>query len=566
VRYHALVTDFDSTIAEHGAVKEETIQALEKVRDSGRRLVLVTGRQLEDVLRIFSRCDLFDRVVAENGAVLYWPETREQRVLAESTGAEFTRALREAGVHPLAEGKVIVATQRPNETKILEIIRDMGLELHVIFNHNAVMVLPSGVNKASGLETALKDMGLSVHNSVGIGDAENDHAFLSITECSIAVANAVDSVKKRADYVTRAEDGGGVVELVEQLVDSDLRRLDPIRHRIVLGVRADESEVAVSPYGHSLLIAGPSGSGKSTLATAFLERLTELNYQFCIVDPEGDYSKIEGSMVLGDNQRPPTISEVMKLLGEPSQNVTVNLVGIPLKERPTFFESLIHGVQELQGRTGRPHWLVIDETHHVLPSSWKLPGTTLPDGGLGVLMITVEPDKLPHAVLQLPDLVIAVGENPDRTLEVFCEAAGYARPSSFGTRLAAGEAMGWCCKSSEGPFWFQGFPPRGERQRHRRKYAEGELPPELSFYFRGPEKKLNLRAQNLSVFLQIAEGLDDATWLHHLRDGDISHWFRQVIKDPELAAEAEKFEHDSVPAPHSRTYILSEIRKRYIVA
>ena len=66
---------------------------------------------------------------------------------------------------------------------------------------------------------------------------------------------------------------------------------------------------------------------------------------------------------------------------------------------------------------------------------------------------------------------------------------------------------------------------------------EGELSKETSFYFRGPEEKLNLRAQNLMVFLQLAQGVDDATWLHHLHQGDYAHWFRTAIKDTDLAEE-----------------------------
>ena len=565
MRYHALVTDYDSTIAEHGLVRVETIKALERVRNSGRRLLLVTGRQLEDLLRIFPRIDLFDRVVAENGAVLYCPETREERILAEGEGIEFIRALKEAGITPLSQGKVIVSTQRPNETKILEIIRDMGLEHHVIFNHEAVMVLPSGVNKASGMKAGLHDIALSPHNCVGIGDAENDHAFLAVTECSVAVANAIEALKKKADYVTTAEAGDGVVELVDQLLNSDLRDfITHARHRIPLGLAADGTEASINAYGNSVLIAGPSGSGKSTVAHAVIEKLSELGYQFCIVDPEGDYLDIEGVVVLGESQRPPTVSEVMKLLAEPSQSVTVNLLGIALKDRPTFFESLLHSIQELLGRTGRPHWLIVDETHHVLPSPWKLPDPTVPNADMNVLMITVEPDKLPEAALHLVDVVIAVGEGSDQTLETFCHAAGYAFPSDNPHKLSQGEAVGWFCKTIDPPFWFRAHPPKSERQRHRRKYAEGELPPELSFYFRGPQNKLNLRAQNLTVFLQTAEGLDDATWLYHLREGAFSHWFRTVIKDPELADEAAKVE--AATSLESRAHILSEIRKRYIVS
>ena len=567
MRYHVLVTDYDETIATHGFVEPRTIASLESVKDSGRRLVLVTGRELEDLFRIFPRLDLFDRVVAENGGVLYNPATREQRLLADPPSSEFIAALRETAIHPLSIGKVIVATRRPNESRILGIIRDLGLELHVIFNRTAVMVLPSSVNKASGLQAALLELGLSPHNCVAVGDAENDHAFLSIAECSVAVANALDSLKKRVDYVLHADTGAGVAELIQSLLESDLRFLDPtLRHRFVLGTRSDGRELSVGPYGSCILIAGTSGGGKSTMANAFIEKLIALDYQFCIIDPEGDYLNVEGAVALGDNQGPPTAAEVIELLGKSSQNVIVNLVGVPLKERPTLFESLLHRIQELSDASGRPHWLIVDETHHVLPSGWKVPGPTVPKRGLGVLMITVDPDKLPPAALELPDLVIAIGDDPDRTLHLFSDGVGHSYPALNPVTLNPGEGVAWFWKDGEPPFRFRSHPPKGERQRHQRKYAEGELPPELSFYFRGPDKKLNLRAQNLSVFVQLADGVDDATWLFHLKEKDVSRWFREVIKDPELAAAAEPIENGNLTAKESRALIVAEIQRRYIAS
>jgi HAD superfamily hydrolase (TIGR01484 family) len=71
MRYQALACDYDGTIAHHGQVADETIAALGRLRHTGRRLILVTGRQLEDLLAIFPHVELFDRVVAENGAVVY---------------------------------------------------------------------------------------------------------------------------------------------------------------------------------------------------------------------------------------------------------------------------------------------------------------------------------------------------------------------------------------------------------------------------------------------------------------------------------------------------------------
>jgi HAD superfamily hydrolase (TIGR01484 family) len=231
VRYHVLITDYDQTIADHGVVLPRTMQALEKLRASGRHLVLVTGRELDDLIRIFPRIDLFDRVVVENGGLLYRPESREQRLLADPPPAEFVQALRDAGVYPLSVGKVIVATLRPNESQVLAIIRDLGLELEIIFNRTGVMILPPGIDKASGAQAALLELGLSIHSSVGVGDAENDQAFLSAAGCSIAVANALDALKKCVDHVTKGESGEGIVELTEQLLDSDLSFLDPISRR-----------------------------------------------------------------------------------------------------------------------------------------------------------------------------------------------------------------------------------------------------------------------------------------------------------------------------------------------
>src|SRR5262249_12127523 len=151
---------------------------------------------------------------------------------------------------------------------------------------------------------------------------------------------------------------------------------------------------------------------------------------------------------------------------------------------------------------------------------------------------TVHPESVASAALSIVDLIIVVGEAPERTLANFSRAIGQPPPAMDPVRLQPGEALGWFCRASEPPFRFRSEPQKGERQRHHRKYAEGELSPELSFYFRGPEGKLNLRAQNLHVFMQLAEGVDDETWLHHLRRGDYSSWFRFTIKDEELAAEA----------------------------
>ena len=128
------------------------------------------------------------------------------------------------------------------------------------------MVLPSGVNKATGLKAALDDMGFSAHNVVGFGDAENDHAFLAKCECSVAVANALETLKDRADIVTQASHGEGVKEIAEQLLKDDLAEYDSRlgRHAISLGARLDEQDQSVlaNPYRNSICGGGTVGERK----------------------------------------------------------------------------------------------------------------------------------------------------------------------------------------------------------------------------------------------------------------------------------------------------------------
>jgi hydroxymethylpyrimidine pyrophosphatase-like HAD family hydrolase len=359
MRYLALATDYDGTLATDGIVDAETVAALERVVASGRKLILVTGRQLDDLARVFPRLDLFHRVVAENGALLYRPATREEKQLGEAPPKGFLGALRARGVQPLAIGRSLVATWEPHETVVLELIRSLGLELQVIFNKGAVMVLPAGVNKGTGLSTALNELDLSPHNAMAVGDAENDHSFLSLCECAAAVANALPQLKERADIVLEGARGAGVAELIDALVADDLRGAAAhlARHDLLLGTRANDETVPLSPYGVRVLVSGPSGSGKSTLATGLLEQLAGNSYQTCILDPEGDYSSLGEMITLGDEQHEPTGDEVLQVLEHPAADVNISLLGVPMEDRPARGAEPLAVLLRLQGRTGRPHAL-----------------------------------------------------------------------------------------------------------------------------------------------------------------------------------------------------------------
>src|SRR5215217_3413596 len=172
-----LATDYDGTIATHGTVDPDTLHTLRRLRDAGGTLMLVTGRELPQLKQVFPELPLFHIVVAENGALLYWPETGKERPLCDPPEESFVRALKDRGVKPLSVGRVIVATYEPHETVVLQTIRDLGLERQVIFNKG------------------------------GVG---------------AAVANALPSLKEHADLVLSKTHGAGVSELIERILDGSI--------------------------------------------------------------------------------------------------------------------------------------------------------------------------------------------------------------------------------------------------------------------------------------------------------------------------------------------------------
>jgi HAD superfamily hydrolase (TIGR01484 family) len=562
-RYLALCCDFDGTIAHDGVVSDEMVRALERVAASGRRLVLVTGRELDDLRRVFPRLDVFDRVVAENGALLFTPATSEERVLCDPPSTALVQELQRRHVEPLSVGRAIVATWEPHDATVLEALRELGLELSVVFNKGAVMVLPPGVNKASGLDAALKSLELSRHNAIGVGDAENDHALLARCQVAVAVANALPALKESADIVTRGSRDDGVRELIDELLADDLARRKGLsaRHEIALG-KAGDSAVTFNPLVTSMLVTGRSGSGKSTAAKAVLEQLADKEYSFCVVDPEGDYLDAPHAVVVGTQKNPLSLDEVAQALGT-GNNIVFNLLGVALQERPRFFAAMVPLIEQRRLRTGQPQTLVIDEAHHMLgrelPSAIEAMGARLDR----LLLVTVHPEALCQAVLQRTNGLIVVGGEAEKAVQQYAAATGRDLALPTGAALEAGEAWVWLEASAPALHRLRLQPTRSSQRRHSRKYAEGELAEDRSFYFIGPEGKLKLRAQNLLVFLQMGDGVDDDTWRHHLTQQDYSAWIEREIKDPELAAEVRRIESTITDAAQSRQAVRAAVERLY---
>ncbi|OLP15733.1 haloacid dehalogenase [Leptolyngbya sp. 'hensonii'] len=241
--YLALATDFDGTLATDGRVEPTTLDALKRWRASGRKLILITGRQMSILLEPFPDLPVFDWVVAENGALLYNPATGVEKPLVEPPPEEFFQRLRDRvtteastrspqdplweeftqlsqdpTVRLVSRGRVIVATWKPHDQIAAELIQELGLDLEIILNKAAVMILPRGVDKAFGLRAALQELGMGPEQTIGLGDAENDTAFLDLCGLSVAVANALPELKLRVKRVTQGSRGAGVVETIDQIL------------------------------------------------------------------------------------------------------------------------------------------------------------------------------------------------------------------------------------------------------------------------------------------------------------------------------------------------------------
>jgi len=424
------------------------------------------------------------------------------------------------------------------------------------------MVLPAGVNKESGLRAALEELEISPHNTVAVGDAENDFAFFNLCGMPVAVANALPMLKQAAVLVTEGARGAGVEELIGRLLETDLAELDAgnARQHVPLA-KALEGEETLDfvPQRQSLLLAGASGGGKTTLTTGLLERLAAGGFQALVIDPEGDYDELESVISVGSAHEAPRISKIAELLRKSGTGVAVNLLGVKLPDRPAFFAGILPELLALRARTGRPHFVVVDEAHHMLPHGYDPGGAALPADLKGFLFVTVRPEALSTRVMHCVDRMIAVGDEAGASIGVFCTANKLSTPDA--TPLQRGEML--TLSRTEPLQHMAVIPGTGARRRHLRKYAEGKLGDDRSFFFRGPEGKLNLRATNLVMFVQIAAGVDAETWEFHRRQGDFSRWVELSIKDRELTGEIAGIEQGDQPFEAAREAIQDAIERRY---
>jgi len=542
MHFLALAVDYDGTIAENGNVPSQVCESLTTLKNSGRKLLLVTGRELQALKHHFPHLGLFDLVVAENGALLYDPVTDTEELIADPASIELVGRLRDKGVSPLSVGRSVIATWHPWEDAVINSIRELGLELQMTFNKDAIMILPPGVNKASGVAAALRTLGICELNVVGVGDAENDHSFLSIFGCTAAVSNAIDSIKASADICLSHDHGRGVCELVDMLLEKDAALVPVERIGIELGQTIDARKVWL-PAESVLLVIGNSGSGKSSYVTWLTERMVQAHQGFCIIDPEGDYLTLDDAVTVSGLIAPPTTEESVHHLLQAQLNVVVSALALDPPERVQLFGELLPFIQDLRRVSGRPYWLIVDEAHYMLPHCAVWPPGFL--GNMGAIIVALDFDQVCPALLDGVDVLVTLGSTARELVEQFAKRIQRRCPE-FPERSPGPEyACLWDLRKDKEVAMLNQLRPAQKHHRHSGKYVAGDVGAWHAFHF----STLGQSASNLTEFLSLSTRLEDGALCDYMNAGDFSKWFREVIRDDVLANKTHLVEIDPRLAP-----------------
>ena len=523
--FRAVAFDLDGTLTEEDSVRLDVLRAIEVGRQR-RKIILVTGRIGAEMDRSFpGLAARFDAVVTENGAVLR--SRSGERLLSEPVDAAVDKTLAERGVST-HRGRVLVAVDGRDAGVAVEVITALGLDYQVVHNRSAAMVLPAGVTKGSGLLSALDELGLSAHNAIAVGDAENDFALLQAAEVGVAVANAVPSLAEHADLVLARTDGAGVCALLAGPLLAGHRRLCPARRWVQVGEFGDGQAARIPGSQSSVLISGDTGTGKSYLAGLLAEGWIDAGYSVLVIDREGDHLSLAqrpGVHLVDAAAHLPSPTDLLAIARPNRASLVLDLSGLPPDEKLDYMRRLPQAISAERAQHGTPHWVIHDEAHEEL---WAADTQTarLTVAEPGICLVTWQPDSLPADVLASIDVTLSVITPPP------------SRPSGL-VPLQANLRL-----AREAPQAFRIAERISPHVRHRHKYARTPLPVHRRFYFHRANGEAPAVAANLDEFSRHLRHCDLATLDYHLTRGDFSRWVQDTLADHELGSDLAAIERD----------------------
>lgn len=578
-----LACDLDNTLAENGIIADDTWLALKKARKAGFTLILVTGRKLDSFAAGGPFAEYFEAIVAEDGAAIYYPRNDTVSLPFGHLSPDLIRRLSDLNI-PLDRGIAIAATWVPHDEIILEILRDMGGGATVEYNRGAVMILPPGATKGTGLSMALQELGFSTRNVIACGDAENDRSLFELAELSVAVANAVPEIKKLADIDLTEKNGEGVRNLIDNLVAGNLPvHQSRFERQLILGQKPNEEPVYINPFellSSNMGFVGASSSGKSWLAGLLAEELLKHGYQVCIVDPEGDYRGLKAfprTLLLGGGGTElPPVEDVITISEYTSISLILDLSMHPVEKRTEYVEQLMHSLCGLRARRGRPHWFLIDEIHTFCPyEGSKLTDfmiSNMSQGGFGV--VSYQPSRVAPKLLDALNRWIITrmtNENDiyvvkNQLSKVVCENLKWGQLS----KQTVGQA--YLCMGRENPdsmlehglIEFKVARRVVPHVRHLHKYLRVPLPESKRFYFKVENHGLPQYAASLWEFREALAELPVRTLRYHLDRGDFYRWVNDIIHDRELARRLRKLTHRPLKDDELRNALSETVSDRYL--
>ena len=571
----AIAVDYDGTIARGGALDPEVRRALAEVRARGITVVLVTGRILSELRRFAGDLHFVDVVVAENGGVVEFPDSGYSATLGSTVDAGFLEALRREHV-AFTSGQCLVDTDAGESERILRIIRTLELPLILVFNRGRLMVLPQAISKATGLRHVLMALRLSPHNTIAVGDAENDHELLRICELGAAVQWGSRALQAAADVIVAGEGPPAVAGYLRTLAASrQIPAPRRTRRHLLVGHTDDGGAMTLAIRGRNVLVAGDPKSGKSWIAGLLCEQLILHGYCVCVLDPEGDYTSLQalpGVTVFGGADPLPRPHELMRARRHPDVSVVVDLSHVSHQEKARHIEAVLPGLATLRRHTGLPHRIMVDEAHCFLNAP---DGSSLVDLELGgYTFVTYRASKLDPNVLTSNQAVIVTRESDHDEFASLLRLCGdCARGLSQGDAetllggLLVGEAVVLpITDEAEGrPQRIRLAPRLTPHTRHVGKYVDIPVTSGREFVFWRGTAPSGICAHTLREFVAAVENASPALLDGHLRRSDFSRWVAEVFGDYPLAIDLRRLEdrYRQADLPEAGASLARAIRARY---